>query len=191
MLTGLIRERVMLFGIKDGASDLIRTLSQIKNQFGDSALTSAAMYNGYTDFKNALMKIVSIVAVCFTLLIAVICMLNLYNSVMGRRLSRQHELSVLNTMGITKKQRTAMLIHENIRLLTGSLAYSALITAVFVICLCIALNSRFGNMLVSLPVWVIVMTTVLSCMGLLIFSAVCYNEKRKKELIDEVRTEAV
>lgn len=188
---GGIRERVMLFGIKDGASDLIRTLSQIKNQFGDSALTSAAMYNGYTDFKNALMKIVSIVAVCFTLLIAVICMLNLYNSVMGRRLSRQHELSVLNTMGITKKQRNAMLIHENIRLIIRSLTYSALITAAFVICLRMVLNSMFGNMLFSLPVRVIVITTLISCVGLIVFTAACYNGNRKNELIDEVRTEVV
>ena len=53
------------------------------------------------------------------------------------------------------------------------------------------LNSRFGKMIFSLPVWVIALTAVVSCAGLILFTAACYSEKKKNELIDEVRTEAV
>ncbi|MBR5419702.1 MAG: ABC transporter permease [Lachnospiraceae bacterium] len=186
-----IGTRSILFNVNTDDSALIRRLSQIKNEFGDSALSSSAMLSEYTDFKNAALKIVSIVAVCFTLLIAVICLLNLYNSVMGRRLARQRELTALASVGITNKQRMHMLLWENVRLLARSFIYSALITTAFVVCLRMMLNSRFGRMIFTLPFQVIAVTVLVSCAGLFIFTALCYSEKRKSELIDEVRTEMV
>ena len=183
--------RYILFNVNNDDSSLIRRLSQIKNEYGDSALSSASMLSEYTDFKTAALNILSIVSVCFTILIAIICLLNLYNSVMGRRLARHRELSVLDSMGITKKQKAQMLMWENIRLLAKSFIYSALITAAFVVFLRVVLNNRFGRMVFTLPVWMIVLTIVISCGGLLTFTAVCYSEKRKNELIDEVRTEVV
>ena len=186
-----IGARYILFNVNTDDSSLIRRLSQIKNEYGESALSSASMLSEYTDFKTAALSILSIVSVCFTILIAIICLLNLYNSVMGRRLARHRELSVLDSMGITKKQKAEMLMWENLKLLVRSFIYSALITAAFVVFLRVVLNDRFGRMVFTLPIWMIVLTIVISCAGLLIFTAVCYSEKRKNELIDEVRTEAV
>lgn len=180
--------RQILFSVNTNDSKLVRKLSQIKDEFDNKALRSASIATGLTDFKTAITKILNIVAVCFTLLIALICMLNLYNSVMGRRLSRHQELSVLQSMGMTKAQKSKMLLLENIRLMVKSVIYSGLITGAFVVAIRVILNSRFGRMSFTLPVWVMVIIILASVISLLLFTAISYKDS-KNTLIDEVRTD--
>ena len=180
--------RQILFSVNTNDSKLVRKLSQIKDEFDNKALRSASIATGLTDFKTAITKIINIVAVCFTLLIALICMLNLYNSVMGRRLSRHQELSVLQSMGMTKAQKSKMLLLENVRLMVKSIIYSGLITGAFVVAIRLILNSRFGRMSFTLPVWMMVIIILTSVISLSLFTAFSYKDS-KNTLIDEVRTD--
>ena len=180
--------RQLLFSVNTNDSKLVRKLSQIKDEFDNKALRSASIATGLTDFKTAITKIINIVAVCFTLLIALICMLNLYNSVMGRRLSRHQELSVLQSMGMTKAQKSKMLLLENVRLMVKSIIYSGLITGAFVVAIRLILNSRFGRMSFTLPVWMMVIIILASVISLSLFTAISYKDS-KNNLIDEVRTD--
>ena len=186
-----IDSRLILFDVNTDDSKLIRRLSQIKDEYGDSAVETAGLISEYTDFKTAVTKIADIVAVCFTILIAIICLMNLYNSVMGRRLARQKELSVLHSMGMGRGQRSKMLMLENIRLLIHSVINSALITAAFVVCLRILLDMRFGHMIFSLPLWQILLTFGISFAGLHIFTAICYREDDNTQIIEQIRMESV
>ncbi len=185
---GIVSEMIF-FSTKTGDTDILRRLSQIKNSFGDSVLYSASLLTGTEDLKKAVVTMARIVSVCFTLLIGVICLLNLYNSVMGRRLARQREMAVLDSMGITGKQRRNMLLLENIRLLIKSFIYSGVITTAFVVCLHKILNDRFGRMIFTLPLWIILLTVLISIAGLISFTALCYGRKRSRQLIEEVRSE--
>ena len=180
--------RQILFSVNTNDSKLVRNLSQIKDEYDDYALRSASIATGLTDFKTAITKILNIVATCFTLLIALICMLNLYNSVMGRRLSRHQELSVLQSMGMTKAQKSKMLLLENIRLMVKSIIYSGLITGAFVVAIRFILNSRFGRMSFTLPVWMMVIIILASVISLSLFTAISYKDS-KNTLIDEVRND--
>jgi len=180
--------RQILFSVNTNDSKLVRNLSQIKDEYDDYALRSASIATGLTDFKTAITKILNIVATCFTLLIALICMLNLYNSVMGRRLSRHQELSVLQSMGMTKAQKSKMLLLENVRLMVKSIIYSGLITGAFVVAIRFILNSRFGRMSFTLPVWMMVIIILASVISLSLFTAISYKDS-KNTLIDEVRTD--
>ena len=180
--------RQILFSVNTNDSKLVRNLSQIKDEYDDYALRSASIATGLTDFKTAITKILNIVATCFTLLIALICMLNLYNSVMGRRLSRHQELSVLKSMGMTKAQKSKMLLLENVRLMVKSIIYSGLITGAFVVAIRFILNSRFGRMSFTLPVWMMVIIILTSVISLSLFTAISYKDS-KNTLIDEVRTD--
>ena len=180
--------RQILFSVNTNDSKLVRNLSQIKDEYDNYALRSASIATGLTDFKTAITKILNIVATCFTLLIALICMLNLYNSVMGRRLSRHQELSVLQSMGMTKAQKSKMLLLENIRLMVKSVIYSGLITGAFVVGIRFILNSRFGRMSFTLPVWMMVIIILASVISLSLFTAISYKDS-KNTLIDEVRTD--
>jgi len=180
--------RQILFSVNTNDSKLVRNLSQIKDEYDDYALRSASIATGLTDFKTAITKILNIVATCFTLLIALICMLNLYNSVMGRRLSRHQELSVLQSMGMTKAQKSKMLLLENVRLMVKSIIYSGLITGAFVVGIRFILNSRFGRMSFTLPVWMMVIIILTSVISLSLFTVISYKDS-KNTLIDEVRTD--
>jgi ABC-type antimicrobial peptide transport system permease subunit len=186
---GTMGIRQMLFNVNTDDSRLIRNLSQLKDEFDNSAIRSASLTTGLTDFLGAITRIVNIVVTCFTLLIALICMLNLYNSVMGRRLSRYHELSVLKSMGMTGNQKRKMLLLENLRLILKSIFYSGIITGVFVAAIRFVLNSRFGKMSFTLPVWMILLTVAGSVISLLLFTRLCYKDDKNTSLIDEVRTE--
>ena len=180
--------RQILFSVNTNDSKLVRNLSQIKDEYDDYALRSASIATGLTDFKTAITKILNIVATCFTLLIALICMLNLYNSVMGRRLSRHQELSVLQSMGMTKAQKSKMLLLENVRLMVKSIIYSGLITGAFVVGIRFILNRRFGRMSFTLPVWMMVIIILASVISLSLFTAISYKDS-KNTLIDEVRND--
>ncbi len=186
---GIMGIRQMLFNVNTDDSRLIRNLSQLKDEFDNSAIRSASLTTGLTDFLGAITRIVSIVATCFTLLIALICMLNLYNSVMGRRLSRYQELSVLKSMGMTENQKRKMLLLENLRLILKSIIYSGIITGVFVAAIRFVLNRRFGKMSFTLPVWMILLTVAGSVISLLLFTRLCYKDDKNITLIDEVRNE--
>ncbi len=188
---GIFGIRQILFSVNTNDSRLVRKLSQLKDEFDNSAIRPASMMTGLSDFKKAVTRIISIVAVCFTLLIALICMLNLYNSVMGRRLSRHQELSVLKSMGMTGAQRKKMLLLENLRLILKSIIYSGFITGAFVVAIRFILNSRLGRMSFTLPVWIILITIAGSFISLLFFTVLCYKDDKNITLIDEVRTDMI
>jgi ABC-type antimicrobial peptide transport system permease subunit len=184
-----IGSRMLFFSTEPGATEIVRSLSQIKNEYGDSCLYPASLLTGVGDLKRALVPMMHIVSVCFTLLMGVICLLNLYNSVMGRRLARQRELAVLDSMGMTAAQRSRMLLTENIWLLVKSFLYSCFITTAFVVCLHKILNGRFGRISFTIPASVVIITVVLSIVGLISFTALCYGKDREKMVIEEVRSE--
>ena len=175
----------------DDDSDLIRKLSQITDDFGRNAVSRTGSFSEYADFSAAVTKIADIVAVCFTIMIALICLLNLYNSVMGRSLARHKELAVLHSMGMTKKQKGKMLMTENARLLARAFLHSALITLVFVICFQKLLTLEFGRMHFTYPAWVIILTLIVSIAGLLFFTKVCYGHDSRMQIIDEIRKESI
>lgn len=124
-------------------------------------------------------------------MIALICLLNLYNSVMGRRLARHKELAVLHSMGMTRKQKNKMLMTENIRLLTRSFVYSALIISGFVISLYLMINQHYERVSISFPVWVILITLFVSITGLMTFTKICYGHDNSLQIIDEIRKESI
>lgn len=187
--TGLEIKGIYLNAKED--SKIIKRLANMKDEFDNVALTSTAMFGGMLDFKTAVSKIVNIVAVCFTLLVAIISLLNLYNSVMGRRLARHKELAVLQSIGMTYRQRQKMLALENIRLLAKSFFFGGVITGGFVVLLHKVVSDRFGRLQLNMPIWVILLTLVLSVGALLLFTKLCYRDATDQSLIEEVRSETV
>ena len=183
-------ERYLFFSVNTKDSELVRRLGQIRDEFGETCLHNAGAATGI-ELSAAIAKIIEILAVCFTILIAFICLLNLYNSVMGRRLARHRELAVLATVGITGGQRKRALALECAGLLLKSFAFSTGITAIFVVSLRWFLEERFGKMTFTLPLWMILTAAVVGAVSLFLFTAMSYRVKKDAELIEEVRAEAV
>ena len=185
------REKSIFFNLNSDDSDLLRSLSQIEDEFGRSAVSRTGIFSEYTDFRGAVVKIIDIVAVCFIILIAVICLLNLYNSVLGRYLSRHKELSILHSLGMTKKQKNKMLLIENVGLLTRAFIKAAVITTIVVLCLHKMMDLLFGRVDFSTPVWAIIMAITVSIVGLFLFTKVCYGHDSKSKIIEEIRMESI
>ncbi len=183
--------RQILFNTNSDDPQIVRELAQMEDMFGESAIHPASMTTGLMDFKQAITTIVNIVAVCFTLLIACMCLLNLYNSVTGRRLARYRELAVLKSMGMTEAQKRKMLVLENVYLLLRSVLYSGVIVAAFVAALRYILNDQFGKLYFSLPVWMLLITVLCGAAALFLFTALAYRAPKGENLIDEVRMDAV
>ncbi|MCR5498855.1 MAG: ABC transporter permease [Acetatifactor sp.] len=186
-----INGRSMFFSVVEGKENLIRRLGGIEDEWGRSALSSAAMETAWMSFAGAITKIINILAICFTLLVSLISFLNLYNSVMGRKLARQKELAILSSMGTTKLQRAKMLCYENIVLLLKSLLFGSVITTLFVVFLHKVVSDQFGNILFHMPAWMIVLPILASILGLTLFTMLCYGEKDGKSILEEIRAENV
>ena len=186
-----INGRSMFFNVVEGKENLIRRLGGIEDEWGRSALSSAAMKTAWMSFAGAITKIINILAICFTLLVSLISFLNLYNSVMGRKLARQKELAILSSMGTTKLQRAKMLCCENIVLLLKSLLIGSVITTLFVVFLHKVVSDQFGNILFHMPAWMIILPILASILGLTLFTMLCYGEKDGKSILEEIRAENI
>lgn len=186
-----IGEKAMLFSTKEEDGKIVRKLSNLTNEYGESALHSAGIYTRMIDFKTAIKKIAKIVAGCFILLVALICLLNLYNSVMGRKIARQKELSVLQSIGMTKAQLGKMLFYENVRLYLMALVRAVVLSTGFVVVLYTVVSNRFGKLIFHMPVMSIVLILIASVMSLFLFTRICYGKESGKSVIEEVRRESI
>ncbi len=186
-----IESNYVFFNTVSPDSNILRNLAVMEDEFGNSPLIRAEMIVGLTSFTKAIASIVRIVAVCFTLLIAVMSLLNLYNSVMGRRLARQKELMVLRSIGLTGGQKHKMLCLENARLLGKSFLVGGVITTVFVVLLHVVISNRFGKILFHMPIWMIALTLLVSVVAMVGFTGYCYRNEADDSIVEGVRNETI
>lgn len=186
-----IEMKAMLFSTKEEESKIVRKLANMTDEYGEAALHSSNMFTKVIDFKTAISMIAKIVAVCFILLVALICLLNLYNSVMGRKIARQKELSVLKSVGMTNEQLARMLLYEDVRLFLTSLVRAVVLSAGFVVVLYTVVSNRFGRLIFHLPVMSIVWILIASVVSLLFFTRICYGKESGQNVVDEVRRESI
>lgn len=188
---GGLYNRMIFFQTQGDDGNLLRRLSAYQNEWGGSALVNAKMSTFEYSFHSAIIKIIDILAVCFILLVSVISLLNLYNSVMGRRLARQRELATLISLGITKKQLRKMLCLENGYLLLKSILYGSIISAGFVVSLHSIVSWRFGKLLFRMPISMVSVPLLVSVLALMIFTEMCYRRNENGSILEEIRAENV
>ena len=181
-----ITDEMLMLDAPEG-SEILERLAAVQTEFGESAL-HAGMGIIY-DFSSSLIRIVRILAVCFTLLVAVISLLNLYNSVMGRHLALLKEQAVLRSLGMTRGQERKILILENARMLLTASLLSAGISSVFALGLHLFLSHLVGHLIFHPPFAVIGITLLVSVVSLVLFSIICYHKKSDGSLSEDLRKE--
>ena len=80
---------------------------------------------------------------------------------------------------------------ENVRLLIRAFLNSAVIITVFVIFLHKLINLKYGGIRFSIPAGTIFMTVLVSAAGLMLFTLICYRQKNRGQIIEELRMESV
>ena len=95
-------------------------------------------------------------------------------------------------MGMTDKQKNKMFLIENIWILVTAFIYSALITLMFAICLYKWILYRMILLVrITFPVWVVIMSHLVSIIGLMLLTKICYRHDRRKQIIEEIRMESI
>lgn len=189
------KEHTFLFAVDDKSDKgqaLIREIALISEQ-SDRAIfcVSYDMLSGMVSLKGAICSIIRILAYCFTGLVSIICLLNMYNSVKGWAMERKRETAVLRSMGMTDRQLDKMHFIENLITLARGLVISAVFSAGFIILLDRAITDRFGNISLSVPWLMIVLIAVAISTASLLMTKLCYKNHGNSSIVEEIRNETV
>ena len=182
-----------LFGIKDGeGASLLKELSRKEEQVdGVYHIVSYDAINGEKGFYGAIVSIIRILAYCFTALISMVCLLNLWHSVKGRAVERRREIAMLRSMGMTNRQLRRMLATENILMVGTGLLIAAALSSVFMLLLNRAIIAWIGRITLPVPYGLIAGIVVAACIIMALMTLVCYRYSDKESIVEDIRNETV
>ena len=180
---------VVLFAAED--ETLVEKLSDLcEMSDGELYLSEYANMDMASTIKQVLTEIVRILAYCFTALISLVCLLNLYNSVRGRAAERTKETAVLRSIGMTEKQLNKMHDLENIMLLVRGFAIAAVLCTVLCMLLRHMIVSYFGNAQIAFP-WLLTLGIMAVITAASVLMTRFCSRSRHTDLIEEIRRETV
>ena len=182
-----------LFGLKDGeGASLLKELSRKEEQGnGVYHIVSYDAINGEKGFYGAIVSIIRILAYCFTALISMVCLLNLWHSVKGRAVERRREIAMLRSIGMTNRQLRRMLAMENILMTRTGLLIAAALSSVFMLLLNRAIIAWIGRITLPVPYGLIVGIVVAACIIMALMTLVCYRYSDKESIVEDIRNETV
>gem|GEM_PF-714199 len=188
--TFLSLNRFLLFNAaKD--SDIVKRFSALNASSMDNpVIVPGRLAGGFSSIKGVIASIIRIVSAAFVFFVAVIGTLNLYNSVMGRKLARFREMAVLSSAGMTLSQRRKMLHLENALLFFRSVLYSALLTGGSVTLLRRMTTSYVGRMLFHTPYALIAAAYLFTYLLLEAMTFLCYRKDNDESILDRLRQDA-
>lgn len=185
-------DQVVVFSVKDNASgrlvEQLRGLSA-KEENGISFSKPAELIA--KSVKIAITRIISILAGCFTVLVSVVCLMNLYNSVKSRAVERKRENAVLSSLGMDGRQMRKMFMLENLILLARGLAAAAVIAAACMLFFNKMITGYFGNIRLDIPWLIIALVVIVICAAVILFTALCYKNNNAESVVETVRNETV
>ena len=182
-----------LFGLKDGeGASLLKELSRKEEQGnGVYHIVSYDAINGEKGFYGAIVSIIRILAYCFTALISMVCLLNLWHSVKGRAVERRREIAMLRSMGMTNRQLRRMLAMENLRMTGTGLLIAAALSSVFMLLLNRAMIAWIGRITLPVPYGLIAGIVIAACVIMALMTLVCYRYSGKESIVEDIRNETV
>ncbi|EGC02991.1 efflux ABC transporter, permease protein [Ruminococcus albus 8] len=179
----------------DDNEESVKRLSQEFSRDNESAMNSAVMarvseLNAAKSIKQVISEIVKILAYCFTAMISLVCLLNLYNSIRGRAAERTKETASLRSIGMTDKQFTKMHNIENIILLSKGLLISAVLCTVLCLILRYVMVRFFGNVRMTSPLLPALGISAAAAVISSVMTGYC-SRRSKVDIISEIRRETV
>ncbi len=135
--------------------------------------------------------IIKIIAVCFVIFTAFICLLNLYNSIRGRAAARKRELAMLQSVGMTEKQMDRMLLYENLLLCVRGTIWAYVCAVPLIYGMSRVMKAYFGELRLTFSWQMYVLAIVITIVSLLLISHHCYRIRKNTNILEEMRRETV
>ena len=189
---------IYIFSVEDESEErLVSTISDICESTLNDPDSEEMIIGDYADrntgmnIKQVISAIIRILAYCFTGLVSVVCMLNLYNSIKGRAAERTKETAMLRSMGMTDKQLSKMRDIENLMLLRNGLVIAAVICTTLCLALNYFLTSYFGRVRLEFP-WLLALCipVVIGAVSSLL-TKLSYRSADRISIVEEIRCETV
>lgn len=140
---------------------------------------------------DSIKYIIKIIAVCFVIFTALICLLNLYNSIRGRAVARKREMAMLQSVGMTAKQRKRMLLYENLGLCVCGMIWAYICAVPITYVIGRVLKAYFGEIRLAFSWQMYVFAILIAVVSLMLISCYCYRVRENENILEQLRTETV
>ena len=184
-------ERELYVKFSDSNSSLAQALAK-SEEAGEQDLDFGIRKPGkqmLETFCDAFDEIIKVISVCFVSFTGFICLLNLYNSIRERAITRKRELAMLRSVGMEERQMLKMLFWENIGIWGRSVIWAAVFSFPIVSGIGKVLKRYFGEIALPFPGMVYGAALVFTLLSLLLFTWLCYYGKEKENLLEQMRME--
>lgn len=168
-------------------TQLVQKLQEIA---GSDMLRYVLVKADYTEtLADSINAIIRILLSCFVLLSSVICLLNLYNSIRGRMLSRRREFAVMKSVGATGRQMRKMLNYECAGILLQSILWTAVIATLLVYLVRIMMVRIFGYVRIAFPWYLYLTAAMIAASVLVVLTQKFFTQADKGNLLENIREE--
>lgn len=148
----------LFISVNDKSADLVSRLKRLNNREDSGFLfVEAGMQDS---LQTSLLRIADILLACFVLLTSVICLLNLFNSIRGWSEVNIREFMMLNSVGMTKRQMTKMLLYECLGIILKAMLWAGVFIALLTVLIQTGVTHIFGNLRIQFPVPEMVLSAV-------------------------------
>jgi ABC-type antimicrobial peptide transport system permease subunit len=182
------RELLIKLASEDG--ELAKKLQNFSNQSNeDFRIYSAGEEEMITSAADAINYIIRVLAIGFVIFTALICLLNLYNSIQGRAVARRKEISMLRSVGMQERQIQKMLLYENLGMWIRGFIWSVVISVPITYGIGRVLKQYFGEIKLHFPWEMYFLSLIITMVSLVIMTGICYHRKEGYSILELMRTE--
>jgi hypothetical protein len=185
-----VMTRKLFIKFSDKNSGLAQRLESLAEEEQDTfilySLSGEDMLSTIADTIN---YIIRILAVGFVLFTAFICLLNLYNSIRARAVSRRREMAMLRSVGMEERQLQKMLFYENAGIWFRGLVWSLIFSLPVTYGIGRMLKQYFGEIKFAFPWKMYLLALVVTIFSLIIMTGVCYHRKESDNILEGMREE--
>lgn len=168
------------------AMELIRKLNTLSADENAQLVLSEGKPNETTYQIIAVM--IRIIMISFTVIVALISLLNIYSSVSALFAERRKEIASLRSCGMTKEQTIRTYRIELMHLLLRSLAVAVPLIAILTWLLIVLMQYRFGSFTVHFPIQMMILASVFAFASVgAVMETALRAEMRNMSVIDEIR----
>lgn len=185
-----VMSRKLWIKLSDTDGELAQKLQNLSNENHEEFLVYAAGEKEMlTSVAETINYIIRVLAIGFVIFTALICLLNLYNSIRGRAVVRRKEMAMLRSVGMQECQIQKMLFYENMGMWIRGFIWSVLISLPITYGIGRVLKQYFGEIKLQFPWEMYVLSLIITMVSLAIMTGICYHRKESDNILELMRTE--